>query len=255
MNKKNTSSTMKLTTVMGAVNNNKEYYMFIPKQILFWGRFNIKFVAVFIGEAIPEELNAYRDNIVLWSKNLDLNTAFVAQNIRLYYPAIINIPEDEMVMITDMDMLPINDRYYKEGLESYTIDDFVYYRKVDGNQIYMCYNAAHPKTWGKVFGINSDKDVETTIYDNYHKGYDGVPGSTGWFVDQLTMYTKLIDYPHLKVLNRPIKRIETWTYIAHLKSRHNDFIKYYDDAHFHRNYAKNESFILDAERQLLANTA
>jgi len=28
---------MKLTTVIGSVNNNPKYYMFIPKQILFWG--------------------------------------------------------------------------------------------------------------------------------------------------------------------------------------------------------------------------
>ena len=43
---------MKLTTVIGSVNDNPKYYMFIPKQILFWKKFGINFVAVFVGNHI-----------------------------------------------------------------------------------------------------------------------------------------------------------------------------------------------------------
>lgn len=241
---------MRLTTVLSAVNNNPSYYRFIPKQILFWGKFNIRFVAVFIGDSIPDELKEYSNNIILWSKNLNLNTAFVAQNMRIYYPALLQLPDDEAVMITDMDMLPMNNTYYTSGLESYTKDDFIYYRHVDGNQIYMCYNAAHPNTWATVFSIHSDEDIERTITENYNANYNGIPGSTGWFIDQLTMYNKLIGYPHLKVLNRPIKRLEMFMYRRHLQFQHTNFIGKYDDAHFHRNYDNNLPLILDAERQL-----
>ena len=49
---------MKLTTVIGSVNNNPKYYMFIPKQILFWKKFGINFIAVFVGNHIPDrEIN------------------------------------------------------------------------------------------------------------------------------------------------------------------------------------------------------
>jgi hypothetical protein len=241
---------MKLTTVFSAVNSNPAYYMFIPKQIKFWAKFNIKFVAVFIGQNMPDELIPYSENIILWDLNPKLNSAFVAQNMRIYYPALLSLPDDEMVMITDMDMLPMSDSYYKTGLENFNIDDFVYYRNIDGNQIYMCYNAAHPKTWAKVFNIVTIKDIEDAINANYNKAYDGVPGSSGWFIDQETMYAKLINYPHLKILNRPIKRLETWTYQSHLDNKETDFIKDYDDAHFHRNYFTNSQLISDAEKQL-----
>ena len=33
-----------------------------------------------------------------------------------------------MVMITDMDMLPTNDKFYKDGLEHFTKKDFIYYK-------------------------------------------------------------------------------------------------------------------------------
>lgn len=241
---------MKLTTVLASVNNNPKYYMFIPKQILFWKKFNINFIAVFVGDDIPDELKVYSNNIILWNKNLDLNTAYIAQNIRMYYTSLLDLPEDELVMITDMDMLPTNYNYYKDGLEEYTTKDFIYYRHVDNNQIYMCYNAAHSSIWAKLFNIYSEDDISKKIIENYNNYYDGIPGSTGWFIDQEIMYNNLIKYEHLKVLNRPIKRLEVQMYHNHLNNGDTNFINMYDDVHFHRSYFDNESLILDAEKQL-----
>lgn len=241
---------MILTHVLASVNNNPTYYMFIPKQISFWKKLNIKFIALFVGENIPSELLEYTDNIILYNKNLDLNTAYVGQNLRMYYTALLIIPDNELVMITDMDMLPTNDTYYKNGLEHFTKDDFIYYRNIDGNQIYMCYNAAHPDTWSKVFDIKTISDIESTIYKNYHDSYDGIPGSSGWFIDQEIMYKKLINYPTLKVLNRPIKRLEVNQYLQHINKKHTNFLLNYDDVHFHRNYFNNEKLISHAENEL-----
>jgi hypothetical protein len=241
---------MKLTTVIASVNNNPDYYLFIPKQIHFWKKFNIKFLAIFVGEKIPEEITDCSNNIILWNKNLDINTIFVAQHIRIYYPALLDIPEDELVMITDMDMLPMSSSYYCDGLENFKTDDFIYYRNVDINQIYMCYNSAHPSTWGKIFNINSKEDILKKIYKSYDKLYSGKPGEKGWFLDQIIMYNSLINYPHLKILNRPIKRLEMDVYQQHINNGDTKFIMYYDDAHFHRNYKNNETYILNAEKQL-----
>lgn len=243
---------MKLTTVIASVNDNPNYYYFIPKQILFWGKFNIKFIAVFVGDKLPTMLEKFKDNIILWNRNLDLNTAFVAQNIRIYYPSLLKLPDDEMVMITDMDMLPMNDTYYKSGLENFTKKDFIYYRRIEvKNQIYMCYNAAHPETWGQVFKIKNENDVESKINMTYDRRYNGIPDSTGWNIDQLTMYSKLIDYPHLKILNRPIKTLKPIIYNHYLSRGISHFIHLYDDCHFHRNFSNNISFIEDSERQLI----
>lgn len=244
---------MKLTTVVGSVNNNRDYYMFIPKQVLFWSKFDIKFIAVFVGESIPEELLDFSANIVLWNRNLDLNHIYLGQNLRIYYPALLNLPDDEMVMITDMDMLPCNDTYYKEGLDKFSKEDFVYYRYVDMNQIIMCYNAAHPATWGKVFNIYTIEDIVNNLNQNNNLDKPVYPGSSGWFCDQELMYTKLINYEHLKVLNRPIKRLEVCEYINHLIKGDTNFIYKYDDVHFHRSYSHNEKHILDAMSQLTKN--
>lgn len=241
---------MKLTTVLASVNLNPNYYLFIPKQIKFWNHFKIKFIAILVGNYIPDELLEYKSNIILWSKNLNLNTAFVGQNLRIYYPALLNLPDDEIIMITDMDMLPTNDNYYKSGLDNFVKDDFIYYRNVDGDQIYMCYNAAHPDTWKKVFNVNNEDDIEKKITDTYNKNYNGIPGSSGWFIDQKLMYINLINYPHLKILNRPIKRLEINIQKNHINNHHTKYINNYDDAHYHRSYNKNKYLIEASEKEL-----
>jgi hypothetical protein len=243
---------MKLTTVLSSVNNNPDYYLFIPKQILFWNKFNIKFIAIFAGDSLPSELQDYSNNIILWSRNTNLHPAFVAQNLRIYYPALINLPDDEVVMITDMDMLPMNDTFYKQDLDLFTKNDFIYYRHIDSGQIYMCYNAAHPNTWSKIFNITSEDDIENAINSTFQNSYNGIPGSSGWYTDQIIMYSRLIKYPNLVVLNRPLKRLEMSIYADHLRNNHTLFINNYDDAHFHRNYNDNLHFITDAERQLFS---
>ena len=192
---------MRLSTVLASVNDNPDYYKFIPKQIIFWGKFNIKFIAIFVGPELPDFLIPYSDYIIIWNKNLDINTAFVAQNVRIYYPSLIDLPENEMLMITDMDMLPSNDAYYKNDLDKYTHNHFIYYRHIDGNQIYMCYNAANPAVWSKVFSIFNNKNIEDRIYETYNKAYNGIPGEAGWFIDQEIMYKALINYEYLVILH------------------------------------------------------
>jgi hypothetical protein len=241
---------MFLSTVLASVNENDKYYMFIPKQIAFWKRFGIKFVAIFVGEKIPDILESYKDNIILYDRNLNVNTAYIAQNIRIYYSGLLDLPDDEMVMITDMDMLPVNDVYYKSGLEHVSKDDFVYYRYVEGNQIFMCYNAAHPSCWSKVFGIKTIEDIDEKIQNNYKPDYNGVPGCHGWCSDQEIMYKHLIHYENLCILNRDIRRLEYNVYQNHLENNKVDFTSQYDDFHAHRDYYRHEPLIKDLAKRL-----
>jgi len=249
---------MRLTTVIASVNNNPEYYMFLPKQILFWGYFHIRFILIFVGEKIPDELLNYKDNIILWNKNLDINTTFIAQNIRMYYPSLIdNLMEDELIMMTDMDMLPINDKFFVEGLDNFSKNDFIYYCNVFNSsenngyepQTYMCYNAAHPHTWSKVFHIFGVDDIEKRLYDTYNSSYTGIPGiDPHWCIDQQILYNYCNNYESFKVLNRPLKRIETWD--IYNNNIHSNNIHLYTDAHFHRSYFKNQHLIHYVEQLL-----
>jgi hypothetical protein len=110
--------------------------------------------------------------------------------------------------------------------------------------MHICYNAAHPHTWGAIFGIKSDADVERAVYQNYAVAYSGLPGS---FKEEEILYQKVANYPRLHILERPIKRLDVWTYTQHLQKGTMNFIDEYDDANFDRSYNRNQFLIADAE--------
>jgi hypothetical protein len=78
----------------------------------------------------------------------------------------------------------------------------------------------------------------------------GIPGDTGWFIDQEIMYNKLINYQNLKILDRPIKRLEMEDFTNLVNSGETNFISNFDDSHFHCSYYDNINNILNAENQL-----
>ena len=241
---------MKLTLVLGAANNNPHYYKFIPSQIQFWAYFGIKFVAVYVGAELPAELVPFKRHIILWPHTPQLHSAYVAQVIRLFMPALLNMPEDECVMITDMDMLPASPQYYIRDMGSYGPDDFVYYRERDKNQLYMCYNAANSRAWAKMFNIHTVQDVCAMLVAFYPHDYIGKRGKT-WVADQLILYAHAQHYPHLHVLERPLRRLEVEDYKEHLERSDCDFVKTYDDIHFHESFIRNEALIAHALAELI----
>lgn len=241
---------MKLTTVVASVNDNPKYYNFIPLQIQFWSKFGIKFIAIFAGENLPKEIKQYEKNIILWKKNKDLRKAFIGQNIRIYYPALLKLPDDECVMITDMDMLPASDKYFKSGVEKYDKKFFVHYPIPLEGQLLMCYNAAHPSTWAKVFNIYSENDIEKRLKETYVDGYNGKPRCSGWYKDQEIMNSSLRKYENLVILNKIANRLEMRDYKKKLENNETNFVKNYDDIHFHRSFTDNEELINNAKKQL-----
>ena len=243
---------MKLKYVLGTTNDNPNYYRFIPSQIQFWAYFGIKFIAIYIGETIPNQLLPFKHNIIHWPHTPQLNSIYVSQMIRLLIPALIKIPDDHCIMITDMDMLPASPNYYLENIENYSNDNFIYYRQQDADQFYMCYNAAHPKTWAKLFNVYSEDDITKILIDNYPDNYTGQKDIVhSWFTDQTFLYKTVHNYEHLIILNRPIKRLEVCAYIYHLNNNHCNFIKNYDDIHFHQSYQLHEVLINHALTEII----
>jgi len=241
---------MRLTTVVASVNDNVEYFGFIPYQIRIWASFQIRFLAVFVGQKIPDELSPYIDNIILWDRNQGLHPVYLGQHLRIYFPALLSLPDDEMVMITDIDMLPTSDGFYKKGMETFEKDDFIYFRFIEGNQMFMCYNSAHPSVWSKLFGVVTVDDVENRLRENYPSTYDGTPGGQGWFSDQELLFRTLIHYEHLKILDRPHRRLTREEFCDHLGQNDEGFLSRYDDFHAHRNFTNNKDLILELMKRI-----
>jgi len=173
-----------------AVNDNPLYLDFIPIFVETWKLLypNVCVKIILIAEKIPDEYSDWEKNIILFEPLEGVSTAFISQYIRLLYPCIMNY--ENGVMITDMDMLPMNRTYYTENIKSYDNTKFIYMREnvcFSDKQIAMCYNVAVPRVWRDIFGVQSVTDIRECIKQVHGAGVK-------WFTDQLTLYEKVMEW-------------------------------------------------------------
>lgn len=190
---------MKLGCVLTACNLNPLYCDFIPLFIRAWKKLypSIDVKIVLVAEAIPDKFAEYASHIILFPPITGISDAFISQSIRLLYPAVLSTTD--AVLISDMDILPMNNTYYSKPLEGLSDSKFVHYRNgrmIEGGtlQYAMCYNAATPAIWAEITGIRSVDDIKSWLSRTYTSvsSYTGVPGGPGWFSDQIILY-KMVD--------------------------------------------------------------
>ena len=161
---------MKIGTVLTASDLNPLYCDFIPIFIRAWTILfpEVDIVVVLIADSVPENLSEFSKYIRCWKAVEGLHTAFQAQCVRLLYPQLIQ--RNEGVLITDMDMLPMNRFYYEHAIKTISDDTFVCYRDVClPTELPICYNIALPSVWKAVFeGETMDSWYEGTNYDGNH---------------------------------------------------------------------------------------
>lgn len=227
--------TMKLTTVLTAVNNNPKYTKFIPIFIHQWRRLfpELSIKIIFIG-AIPPEFERFSDYLISFPEIPEVSTVYTAQTIRILYPAVLD--KSETTIITDIDMLPGNRAYYTDKLAHIDDSKFVVMRPlscVGPQEIAICYNAARTSTWSSVFGIKTVDDIRKFLIENYTR-VDGIHGGVGWNRDQLLLYSRVINQPNLITDDTYHRRLD----INHHKYDIHRFKTYldtgsYSDAHMY----------------------
>ena len=140
----------------------------------------------------------YKSNIILFSPIEGIQSAFIAQCVRLLYPCILDYREG--VLVTDIDDIPMNSRYFVDNIRDIAPNKWVNYRDWgahgncpwEQNMVSICWQVASSATWRDVFGIQSLEDIQKWLSDvSASIAYDGKPGEEGWFTDQLCLWKAL----------------------------------------------------------------
>lgn len=125
----------------------------------------------------------------------DICTVFQAQTVRLCYAALIDTPG--AVIVSDMDLIPLESRYYTKPWFDLDSKQFLVYRDLltKLNQYPICFNAAHPTVWGSVLKISNEDDVANRLKE-FHRicgggTFSGLRGGHGWFCDQEMLYQNI----------------------------------------------------------------
>jgi hypothetical protein len=187
---------MRLTHMLTASDLNERYLDCWPTTRRAWQEIaGVAPVLVLVAraDAVPEELRG--DSAVRVFEPVDgLHTAFQAQCVRLLYPALLDT--DGAVIVSDVDMVPLNRSYFHASPARVRRTDFLAYRDalLWSDEIPICYNAAVPSTWATVFDVENVDDVRTRLRE-WAEGlhYDGVRGGQGWDTDQIVLHRTLVE--------------------------------------------------------------
>jgi len=239
---------MKLDCILTACNENPLYMEFIPYFIKVWNKLypNVDIKIIFIANKIPTYLDKYKQNLILFNSLPNISTAFISQFIRLLYPAILDY--ENGIMITDIDIVPMNRTYYTNHIIKYDNCKFINFRDViiDNNQLIICYNVAINKIWSDIFNIKSLEDIKNRLkLVNSKINYVNKHGRSGWATDQIYLYDlikfwkqKTNNFIMLKDKDTKFQRLCRNN--KNLPSNINHLIKngYYTDYHCLRPYSK-----------------
>jgi hypothetical protein len=195
---------MKIGTILTASDLNPMYMDFIPMFIKAWKHLlpESDVVIILVAESIPDVLKEYSEYIKLFIPIPGIITSLQAQCIRLLAPRNVE-RKNEGVLISDMDMIPTNRKYYVSNIENIPDTHFVTYREVlYPDEIAMCYNVATPDVWTSVFG-NEDASILLKIWNEAYgsgwstdqavlvRAYDNFKGDKTMLLDKNTGYKRL----------------------------------------------------------------
>jgi len=240
---------VKIHRAIVATDANSEYYQFWPIVARRWASWGIIPTLAVVSDTkldIDESLG----DVIYHAPNPNVPTAQQAQVIRLFLAA--NF-EDDVCLISDIDMLPLNRDYFLDSVQYYDSSNFVVYSSdayLSGDPAYpaypMCYLASEGENFKEIIDGNLESFNEIIV--------SWIDEGFGWHTDEKVFYQKLQKWEsinHLTVTLRrgfnlsadpgAIRRIDrSWN-----SSYNKDMIqqKYYVDYHMPRPYKEYKSVI------------
>lgn len=170
---------MKIDTVILSSNDNPDYINFWPIVSKAWKTMGIEPILIYTGQKKIE----LSGNIIYFDSR-KLNSAFVAQNIRILIPSLL---KNRVCLVSDIDNMPLSKKYFLNSVHNYPNDSFIIYRPdaCPPNMISMMWNAASSETWKEIFKISSENDIYKKLKLWHTKKYSFQ--GKAWYTDQIKL--------------------------------------------------------------------
>lgn len=224
---------MKIDYVIISSDDNPMYKGFYPIVAKRWLELGYK--TYYLNITDNDEIIENEYGIIHKIKSLDfVSTGFQSQVVRLFSSKFI----EGNIMMSDIDMLPINAEYYNQYLNELTDDNVIIYSgQPYGNVPYypMCYVLSNSKNFRKYLEIEDMNFSEycKILYDTYGQA---------WNTDENFMYDKFQNFnDYLVVKKRDLKRrVDRGNWYYNI-----DLLKngYYIDSHMLRPYSQYKEHI------------
>lgn len=240
---------MRLGKCLVSSDLNPLYLDFFPITFRAWRDLvGVEAQLILISDHIPSALKSYDKHIILVPPIRGVHTGFQAQCVRILMPQLCEVADDQAILISDIDMVPMNSHYYLESIADVPEQNFVIYRS-DAlshlEEIAICYNAASPKSWRELVGEIRDIDDMRDRIEEWSSAanYDGHHGGSGWSTDQRLLYEFISKFDPKRVTRFTDASLNFYRLDRiHIKNRLKVFQKYLVRRHFYADYHMKRPF-------------
>jgi len=161
-------------------------------------------VVILVNDTIPYYLENYKKYIKLWHPVSNLSTAYQAQMLRILYPVLL---DEKQNILCDIDLFLLNDNllnmFDNIGNHDTRCLNFGCLSKVEcmnSKQLPFCYTILSKNLIKEKCNISTEEDIKNLLEEEYIK--DDSSRGYCWFIDQLFLYKKFIDYSHFVKIDR-----------------------------------------------------
>lgn len=228
-----------LHRVIVATDANPNYIEFWPSVAQAWKDIiGLKVTLVLIATE-DVQIDESLGDVIRFEPIEGIPTAFQAQVIRLLLPVIY---PDDVCILSDIDMIPLNRSYFVDSIADCPDDSFVVYRNhgysYNASWYPMCYVAALGSVYQEIFRISTLDDIRTMLKE-LHKL------QIGWHTDEVTMAKYLKEWPDFDtrcvMLGHGVdRRLDRSWWVPNQEYLENGL---YIDAHCHRPYSAHKESI------------
>lgn len=231
---------MKIDRVIVSSDENEIYLPFWPLIAKAWKDMGIQPTLALIAHK-GAKVDTSIGDVIYFEPIQGIPTSFFAQVIRLLLPIYF---ENDICLLSDIDMLPLNKAYFVDSIKKYSDDCFVTFRDqasdfyIKNNMFPMCYNVAKGSVFQEVFKISDPQTIPRRIKYWYRARH-------GWYTDEIMLGKYLNSWEAkqfrlIKLGHKVKRRIDRgrWEYNETLLKE-----GYYIDSHLLRPYSQYRSEI------------
>lgn len=177
---------LKIDRVILSTNNSHDYIQFWPLIAKVWKeKMGIQPTLALIGDD-DVQVDTSLGDVVRFKPIPGVPTWFYAQIVRLLFPAY--YPND-ICMISDIDMLPLNRNYFEQSMEFITDPAaLVIFRDKSAPDRYpMCYIVGRGATFQELFNLENLDQIPNRVAEWFKLGLD-------WYTDETVLYRAITNW-------------------------------------------------------------
>ena len=229
---------MKIDYVIISSDTNTMYSDFYPIVSKKWNQlgFNVIYLKI---DNYETDLQNTEYGLMKTFKAVDgIDTGFQSQVIRIYASMLFN--DSKNVMMSDIDMLPLNAHYFNSNAEKAGKEDVLIYSGQPYNNPYFpsCYILGNTDILKNIFELEDNYSDFIKKLANY--------SNCEWNTDEHYMYDKLVKYENKIILKRDFnRRVDRINNDMWKNPINTDLLQsgYYIDSHMIRPYNKHKNEI------------